>query len=119
MFEWVARCDPKPLIVVDSVIAFHPGAENDANETRQYMSQYRRLTAMGATPVLLHHVGKSETAKDYRGSSEVDGPIPCRSIHEQSSISRRLIPSGHDHSGYGTLFAVELDIAIMVTDGQP
>jgi hypothetical protein len=39
------------------------------------MAQYRQLTAMGATPVLLHHVGKSETSKDYRGSSDYKASI--------------------------------------------
>jgi RecA-family ATPase len=60
----ITRCDPKPLIFIDSVIAFHPGAENGSNETRRYMAQYRGLTAMGATSALLHHIGKSETARD-------------------------------------------------------
>jgi hypothetical protein len=65
----------KPVIIVDSVIAFHPGAENDSNETRKYMAQYRTLTAMGATVLLLHHTGKSETSKDYRGSSDYKASI--------------------------------------------
>ena len=75
LLEWVARCDPKPFIVIDSVIAFHPGTENDSNETRRYMEQYRKLTAMGATVVLLCHTGKSETSKDYRGSSDYKASI--------------------------------------------
>jgi hypothetical protein len=75
VLEWVTRCDPKPVIIVDSVIAFHPGTENDSNETRRYMAQYRRLTAMGATLVLLHHIGKSETAREYRGSSDYKASI--------------------------------------------
>jgi energy-coupling factor transporter ATP-binding protein EcfA2 len=75
VLEWVARCDPKPVIVVDSVIAFHPGTENDSNETRRYMAQYRMLTKMGATVVVLHHIGKSETSKDYRGSSDYKASI--------------------------------------------
>jgi len=75
VLEWVARCDLKPLIIIDSVIAFHPGAENDSNETRKYMAQYRGLTAIGATLVLLHHVGKSDTSRDYRGSSDYKASI--------------------------------------------
>jgi|SRR5579863_3492408 len=50
VFDWVTRCSPKPLIIIDSVIVFHPGAENDSNETRRYMAQYRRLTAMWTEP---------------------------------------------------------------------
>jgi len=75
VLEWVTRCNPKPLIVVDSVIAFHPGTENDSNETRRYMAQYRGLTALGVTVVLLHHIGKSETSKEYRGSSDYKASI--------------------------------------------
>lgn len=86
VLEWVARCDPKPVIIVDSVIAFHPGPENDSNETRQYMAQYRQLTALGATLILLHHVGKSETSRDYRGSSDYKASI---------DIGYKLINSGN------------------------
>jgi hypothetical protein len=75
VLDWVARCNPKPVIIVDSVIAFHPGAENDSNETRKYMAQYRMLTKLGVTVILLHHIGKSETSKDYRGSSDYKASI--------------------------------------------
>jgi hypothetical protein len=75
VWEWVARCEPKPVIIVDSVIAFHPGTENDSNETRQYMATYRNLTKVGVTVIVLHHIGKSETAKEYRGSSDYKASI--------------------------------------------
>jgi len=75
VLEWVARCERKPLIIVDSLIAFNPGVENDSGDTRRYMAQYRSLTAMGATVIILHHIGKSETARDYRGSSDIKASI--------------------------------------------
>lgn len=75
VLDWVARCDPKPIIIVDSFIGFHPGSENDSTETRKYMSQFRRLAAMGAAVVILHHTGKAETSKDYRGSSDIKASI--------------------------------------------
>jgi hypothetical protein len=34
--DWVVACDPKPLIVVDSLVSLHGGDENDATETRAY-----------------------------------------------------------------------------------
>jgi hypothetical protein len=37
---------------------------------RAFMNRSRRLADMGATVVVLHHDGKSETAKDFRGSSD-------------------------------------------------
>jgi RecA-family ATPase len=67
VLEWIARCDPKPTIIVDSFIRFHPGAENDSTETQKYMSVYRRIAATGATVIILHHIGKAETAQHARG----------------------------------------------------
>lgn len=75
VLDWVARCEPKPVVIIDSLIAFHPGAENDSSETRRYLVQYRKLAAAGATLILLHHIGKSETSRDYRGSSDIKASI--------------------------------------------
>lgn len=75
ILEWVKAVDPKPLIVVDSLVAFHPGAENDSTETRSFMHGFRQLAALGATVLLLHHSGKGETSKDYRGSSDIKAAV--------------------------------------------
>ncbi|MEO5923812.1 MAG: AAA family ATPase [Bryobacteraceae bacterium] len=68
--EWVRRCEPKPLVVVDSLVAFMGGDENSATEMRAFMNHLRRLADMGATVALIHHDGKSESSVDYRGSSD-------------------------------------------------
>ncbi len=73
--EWVDRCEPKPLIVIDSFIAFHVGNENDAHSVRAHIKAYRVLAAMGATLLILHHPGKSETSTDYRGSSDIEAGV--------------------------------------------
>ena len=75
VLDWIARCDPKPLIIVDSLIRFHSGEENDSTETQKYMGTYRKLAAAGATIVLLHHIGKSDSAQDYRGSSDIKAAV--------------------------------------------
>jgi RecA-family ATPase len=75
VIEWVMGCEPKPLIVVDSLVSFHGGDENDATETRAYMQQFRRLAGMGATMIVLHHSGKGESSKEYRGSSDIKASI--------------------------------------------
>jgi hypothetical protein len=67
---WVIKCDPKPLIVVDSLIAFIGGDENDALIMRAFTNQARKLADLGATVVVIHHDGKAETARDFRGSSD-------------------------------------------------
>src|SRR5206468_696253 len=69
------RCEPKPLIVVDSLIAFHGGDENSSTETRAFMHQCRRLADQGATALVIHHNGKADTAKQYRGSSDFKAAI--------------------------------------------
>jgi RecA-family ATPase len=75
IIEWIRSCEPKPLIVVDSLVGFNAGDENSASETRAYMQGFRRLADMGATIIVLHHSGKADTAKDYRGSSDIKASI--------------------------------------------
>jgi len=75
VIEWVKACEPKPLIVVDSLVSFHGGNENDATETRAYMQGFRRLADLGATMIVLHNSGKSDSAKEYRGSSDIKASI--------------------------------------------
>lgn len=72
--EWITRSEPKPLIVFDSFIRFHPGAENDSTETQRYMALYRRLATLGATIIILHHVGR-DISQDYRGSSDIKANV--------------------------------------------
>jgi hypothetical protein len=73
--DWVKTCEPRPLVVVDSLAAFHGGDQNDAGEMRTFMHKCRRLADLGATVVVIHHDGKAETAKDYRGSSDFKAAI--------------------------------------------
>jgi archaellum biogenesis ATPase FlaH len=75
VMRWVKICDPKPLIVVDSLVSFHGGNENDATETRAYMHGFRRLADLGATIIVLHNSGKGESSKDYRGSSDIKASV--------------------------------------------
>lgn len=63
------------LIVVDSFSAFHGGDQNDASETRAFMHRCRRVADLGATVIVIHHDGKAETSKDYRGSSDFKAAI--------------------------------------------
>ena len=58
--RWVESLDPKPLIVIDSLVAFNPGDENDATQMRAFMQELRRLADTGATVIVLHHNGKGE-----------------------------------------------------------
>jgi hypothetical protein len=73
---WVEANDPKPLLIFDSLVAFAGGVEeNDAGQVRAFMQHFRRLADMGACVVVLHHSGKGENTKDYRGSSDIKAAI--------------------------------------------
>jgi len=65
----------KPVMVFDSLISFHDGDEKDASETRRYLQRFRDLADAGATIIPLHHTGKSENSKQYRGSSDIKASI--------------------------------------------
>jgi len=65
----------KPLIIFDSLIEFHPGSEQSSTETRAFMRYFRILANFGATIIVLHHSGKAETAKIYRGSSDIKAAV--------------------------------------------
>jgi archaellum biogenesis ATPase FlaH len=116
VLEWVAGCTPKPLIVVDSLVSFHPGSENDATETRTYMQQFRRLADAGATVILLHHSGKADSAKDYRGSSDIKASIDVgyhlANLGDPSRLELLRLRA------FKSRFRVQTEILFRYTDGQ-
>jgi hypothetical protein len=63
------------LIVYDSLIEFHPGSEQSSTETRAFMRRFRTLANHGASVLILHHTGKTETSKLYRGSSDIKAAV--------------------------------------------
>jgi archaellum biogenesis ATPase FlaH len=79
----------KPLIIIDSLIEFHTGSEQSSTETRAFMRHLRALANLGATVVALHHTGKAETAKFYRGSSDIKAAVDTayllESVGEESN----------------------------------
>jgi hypothetical protein len=75
VLEFASESEPKPLIVVDSLVSFHGGSENDSTETRAFMNEARQLANLGAAVVLLHHSGKADSAKEYRGSSDIKASV--------------------------------------------
>jgi hypothetical protein len=75
VIDWVKSCERRPLVIVDCMVAFHGGDENDAGETRAFMRRCRMLADFGATVVVIHHDGKADTSKDYRGSSDFKAAV--------------------------------------------
>jgi hypothetical protein len=63
------------LVIYDSLIEFHPGSEQSSTETRAFMRHFRALANLGATVVVLHHTGKADSSKLYRGSSDIKAAV--------------------------------------------
>src|SRR5262249_46647486 len=88
VYQWM-EAHPNPLILIDGWSAFFPGDnENDASQTRKFILVLRDLTKRGATVIVLHHPGKAETAKVFRGSSYFSGGIDCGWTVKNSGADR-------------------------------
>ena len=109
------RTEPKPLIVVDSFRAFLNGDKNDASVVRSAMQSWRRLEAAGAGLVLLHHPGKGESSRDYRGSSDfkaaIDIGYSLTNLGERQLDRLRL-------KAWKSRFVVDADSILHYRDGQ-
>src|SRR5262249_22259155 len=84
----------QPLVMFDSKKAFDGGDEQDATETRRHMNLYRRLATVGATIVLLHNSGKTDSAREYRGSSDIKAAVDSAFLLERTDGSDSGAPLG-------------------------
>jgi hypothetical protein len=73
----------KGLIIYDSLVEFHTGSEQSSTETRAFMRHFRKLAYLGATVIVLHHTGKAESAKQYRGSSDIKAAVDTAYLLEK------------------------------------
>ena len=104
---WGMWCDPEPphpgaasilefarerhpTIFIDSLVAFHDGDEQNATDTRKFFQVLRRLATAGATVLVLHHTGKGEGTKDYRGSSDIAASVDSAFVLERAEGSNGL-----------------------------
>jgi hypothetical protein len=79
------------LIIYDSLVEFHTGSEQSATETRAFMRQLRHLANQGAAVILLHHTGKSESSKVYRGSSDIKAAVDMAYLLERTSLDEGML----------------------------
>lgn len=86
--EWISRTNPKPVLFIDSFIAFLEGNENSSTDVRSFMQPLRELTALGAAVVMLHHTGKGESTQDFRGSSDIKAAIDVGYLMKNSGESK-------------------------------
>jgi hypothetical protein len=100
-----ASAGRRPIVIVDSLAAFLEGDENAAGDMRRFMNQCRRLADLGATVVVIHHDGKGETSRDYRGSSDfkasVDQAFHCSNIGSNGKLDRITLRCFKSRPGFG------------------
>ena len=70
VLDYIRSQDLRPLVIVDSLSSFFDGDENAAGDMRAFMNRLRRITNLGSTAMIVHHDGKGDSSKDYRGSSD-------------------------------------------------
>ena len=59
VYRWIESCDPRPLIIIDSLIGFIEGDENDATSMRAFFQGIQQLADSAAPrPWLIGHDGK-------------------------------------------------------------
>jgi len=75
VLNWVASTTPRPVVVVDSAVAFLRGDENSSVDVRAFMHSLRLVAQAGGTAILLHHSGKGSSTMDFRGSSDFKASI--------------------------------------------
>lgn len=124
----------QPLLIFDSLIAFHSGNEQDATETREYMEKFIELSKNGATVILIHHTGKGENTKEYRGSSDIKAAVDygyvmesrndmesivIKDIKHRLSTGRDLIPVHYKDGKYLPGRDVQYEQVISYVENNP
>lgn len=87
------------------MVAFLDGDENDSKVIAKFMEPFRRLSNMGASGLTIHHDGKSENAKDFRGSSYYRGALDqafhCSNIGLDDRLDRISLRCFKSRFGFG------------------
>ncbi len=116
ILKWVVQTHPKPLIIVDSFIAFLDGDENDSFIVRRFMHQLRRLADAGAAVGLIHHIGKGESSRQYRGSSDFKAGLDLGFTVTNMGDAKRLERLRLE--AFKMCFTAEGDLIVRYKDGE-
>jgi hypothetical protein len=115
ILEWAKACEVPPVIIVDSLRAFLDGKdENDSAVCRHFFDKFKPLTRLGCAIIVIHHGGRNENNKQWRGSADIKASVTAAYYIENGG--------GCDHLGPLQLFAfkararIEAEIRIRVTE---
>lgn len=102
----------KPFIVVDSLIRFHVGSENDNAEMAVTMGKLLSLARSGATVLVLHHAGKDNDLH-FRGATEIEAaPDVCFKIKRVGGKDSKEVTL----IGFKNRFAQEREHELMLSE---
>jgi hypothetical protein len=78
---------PGRLLVFDALIDFHTADENSSTEMQPVLDEVRKLADAGASVLVLHHRGKSDTSRS-RGSSAIEAgaDVACSLIKDSEGF---------------------------------
>ena len=107
----------KGLIIYDSLIEFHSGSEQSSTETREFMRYFRALAHFGASVVILHHTGKSDTAKLYRGSSDIKAAVDTAYLLARTTLETQEL-SGLSMTCFKSRLAPPQDFGMIFEKGH-
>jgi archaellum biogenesis ATPase FlaH len=101
----------QPLLIWDSLVEFAKCDEQSSNEVRAFMKKFRHLAHDGATVIVLHHTGKSQGSKQYRGSSDIKASVDMAYVvtgsDKQGKLHRLTMTPFKSRIAPGQTFAME------------
>jgi archaellum biogenesis ATPase FlaH len=115
LLRWLDREPTKPIVVIDSQIAFQEGKEGDSNDIRAFYSPLRDLTYRGVSIIVIHHTGKGESTKEFRGSEDIRAAIDVGYVVNNSSkvgLNKLTL------TAFKARVIVEEEIAFNYVDGE-
>ena len=75
MLTVIESMTPAPVVVIDSLVAFFEGNENDPHDMRTFFRKLDPLQQLGVTIIIIHHTSEKSPGQDYRGSSDFRAAI--------------------------------------------
>jgi hypothetical protein len=92
ILRWALKQNPRPVIVVDTLSRSMDGDdENDTQHIGKFWARFDKLLRANCSIIILHHSGKGDSTKTYRGSSDIPGPADYHFVLSNESPSKQRL----------------------------
>jgi AAA domain len=94
VIAWAKTQDPKPVIILDTLTRFMEDDEDEnlVTDVRRFWTRTTALTDLGCAVLVMHHAGKGENTKTYRGSTDITAKVDFHFVLKNKSPNRRNSP---------------------------